>query len=75
MKILTTLVLFIAVNGYAQKKSAPNQAETPLNNLKESTLQFLEKSYPADKRTALQIWDYAELGYKETKSAALHVKT
>jgi aminobenzoyl-glutamate utilization protein B len=74
MKRFTTLLLFIAVNSYAQKKTVPNQAETALSNLKASTLQFLEGSYPADKRTALQIWDYAELGYKETKSAALHVQ-
>lgn len=74
MKRFTTLLLFIAVNSYAQKKTVPNQAETTLSNLKASTLQFLEGSYPADKRTALQIWDYAELGYKETKSAALHVQ-
>jgi aminobenzoyl-glutamate utilization protein B len=74
MKRFTTLLLFIAVNSYAQKKTAPNQAEIALSNLKASTLQFLEGSYAADKRTALQIWDYAELGYKETKSAALHVQ-
>lgn len=74
MKRFTTLLLFIAVNSYAQKKTVLNQAETTLSNLKSSTIQFLEGSYAADKRTALQIWDYAELGYKETKSAALHVQ-
>jgi len=74
MKRFTTLLLFIAVNSYAQKKTLLNQAETTLSNLKASTIQFLERSYAADKRTALQIWEYAELGYKETKSASLHVQ-
>lgn len=74
MKRLTTLFLLFTVNSYAQNKNAPTQAETVLKNLKERTIQFLEGSYAADKRTALQIWDYAELGYKETKSAALHVQ-
>lgn len=47
---------------------------SPIDQQKTATIQFLEGSYAADKRTALQIWDYAELGYKETKSAALHVQ-
>lgn len=33
----------------------------------------MDASYESDKKTALQIWDFAEMGYKETKSAALHV--
>ena len=34
----------------------------------------MNASYDADKKTALQIWDFAEVGYKEVKSSALHVQ-
>jgi len=74
MKKILILCLIISSNSFAQKKTVPNQAEAALSNLKSSTIQFLEGSYAADKRNALQIWEYAELGYKETKSAALHVQ-
>ncbi|MDP3394279.1 amidohydrolase [Sediminibacterium sp.] len=74
MKRVTVLLLLITMNSYAQKRSSPNTAETAINNAKAAAIQFLEGSYAADKRTALQIWDYAELGYKETKSAALHIQ-
>lgn len=72
MKKILVLCILISSSSYAQKKMS-----TPLSTIdqqKTTTIQFLEGSYAADKRTALQIWDYAELGYKETKSAALHVQ-
>lgn len=74
MKSLAAILMLVSLNSYAQNKTVPTPTETVLKNLKERTIQFLEGSYAADKRTALQIWDYAELGYKETKSAALHVQ-
>ncbi|WP_439505161.1 amidohydrolase [Sediminibacterium sp.] len=78
MKKVFVFCLLVAVNSYGQKKNikqAPSiSAATELSGLKESTLKFLDASYLKDKQTALQIWDYAELGYKETKSAALHVQ-
>jgi aminobenzoyl-glutamate utilization protein B len=74
MKRLAAILMLVSLNSYAQNKTVPTPTETVLKNLKERTIQFLEGSYAADKRTALQIWDYAELGYKETKSAALHVQ-
>lgn len=74
MKRLTTLLLLITVNSFGQNKSTSVQAETDVKNKKDLTIKFLESSYNADKKTAFQIWDYAELGYKETKSAALHVQ-
>ena len=78
MKKVLVFCLLFAVNSYGQKKNdkqAPsNSTAIELNGLKESTLKWLESSYQKDKQTALQIWKYAELGYKETKSAALHVE-
>lgn len=47
---------------------------TQLNTIKNETITFLDNRYDLDKKTALQIWDFAEVGYKETKSAALHVQ-
>src|SRR5574343_1952104 len=78
MKKILAIYLLFALNSYGQKKNAAtntnNAANQQLNGLKEKTLSMLDASYAADKKTALQIWDYAELGYKENKSAALHVQ-
>jgi aminobenzoyl-glutamate utilization protein B len=78
MKKVLAICLLITMNSFGQKKnnkqSPSNSAALELSGLKESTLKWLEASYQKDKQTALQIWDYAELGYKETKSAALHVQ-
>ena len=48
-----------------QKNSAANDA------LKMQALAGLQLHYDAYKKTALQIWNYAEVGYKEEKSSAL----
>lgn len=48
-----------------QKKSAANDA------LKTQALAGLQLHYDDYKKTALQIWNYAEVGYKEEKSSAL----
>ena len=39
--------------------------------LKESAINDIQGRYEIYKKTALQIWDYAEVGYKEIKSTAL----
>ena len=39
--------------------------------LKEQAAKDIEALYPEYKKTALRIWDYAEVGYKETQSSAL----
>jgi len=38
-------------------------------------IQNLQNAYPSYRDIALQIWNYAELGYKEVKSSALLVET
>src|SRR5262249_8073195 len=43
--------------------------------LKEEATKELQGKYDLYKRNALQIWDYAEVGYKEFKSSALHQQT
>ncbi len=43
--------------------------------IKNAAIKNLDANYEAYKKTALQIWNYAEVGYKEVKSSALHQKT
>ena len=55
----------------AQKKSPP------VNNdaVKTQAIADIQAGYDAYKKTALQIWEYAEVGYKEVKSSSLLQKT
>ncbi len=43
--------------------------------IKNAAIKNLDVNYEAYKKTALQIWNYAEVGYKEVKSSALHQQT
>lgn len=43
--------------------------------LKDQAIRDLQGKYDDYKKVALQIWNYAEVGYKEVKSSALHQKT
>ncbi|MGI9137556.1 MAG: amidohydrolase [Sediminibacterium sp.] len=65
-------ILFLSAS--AQKKNKIDPMLAQLNTMKTETINFLNDRYVVDKKTALQIWDFAEVGYKETKSAALHVQ-
>ncbi len=69
-KLLVGFLLFISFGAWAQKKTKLD----PIQASKEAAINALNESYEADKKTALQIWDFAEVGYKEVKSAALHVQ-
>jgi len=72
--ILIAGLLFCSISLLAQKKSKLPPAIQQLNANKEATLTALNNTYEADKNTALQIWEFAEVGYKENKSVALHVQ-
>ena len=65
---------FLFLSATAQKKNKIDPMVAQLNTTKNESIAFLNKRYDLDKKTALQIWDFAEVGYKETKSAALHVQ-
>ena len=58
--------LFIS---FAQKSATSPSA------LKEEAIKEIDSKYDAYKKIALQIWNYAEVGYKEQKSSALHQQT
>lgn len=73
-RILMMSLVLLSVQVIAQKKSKIDPANQQVNANKEAVLVALSSAYEADKKTALQIWEYAEVGYKEIKSAALHVQ-
>ncbi|HMC84169.1 MAG TPA: hypothetical protein VKI61_01530, partial [Chitinophagaceae bacterium] len=63
--------IFLFPPGHAQKISST------INNdgFKTLAMADIQAKYDEYKKIALQIWDYAELGYKEVKSTALLQKT
>jgi aminobenzoyl-glutamate utilization protein B len=67
-------LLLSTLSSNAQKKGKLDANAAAINANKEAVIKSLTASYEADKKTALQIWDFAEVGYKENKSAALHVQ-
>jgi len=69
--ICTASLSVIVMLAFAQKK-AKKVAPNPTDLLKNAAIQDLQAGYETDKATALQIWKYAEVGYKEVKSSALH---
>ncbi len=72
-RILVGLALLTLNFAFAQKKKP---AAAPSNEpLKTAALQGLQASYGQYKDIALQIWNNAELGYKEVKSSALLQET
>ncbi|RPD50879.1 amidohydrolase [Paracnuella aquatica] len=62
--LFPTLLLSCALHMQAQKAPATQP-------LKTAAAQNLQAAYPQYKDIALQIWNWAELGYKEERSAAL----
>ena len=73
-RILMLSLVLLSVQVIAQKKNKIDPATQQVNANKEAAMVALSNAYEADKKTALQIWEYAEVGYKEVKSAALHVQ-
>lgn len=69
-KLFLGTMLLLTFGAWAQKKAKPD----PIAATKDEVMNELNNAYEADKKTALQIWDYAEVGYKEVKSAALHIQ-
>ena len=71
-KITTTLVFIALINVFPIHLLAQNNSNTKaIDALKNETATSIQLGYDAYKKIALNIWDYAELGYKEHKSATL----
>ena len=75
MSIKVAFCLFITCMQFtivpAQKKKTISSEQF----IKTEAIADLQSNYTAYKEVALQIWNYAELGYKEQKSAALLQQT
>ena len=69
--VATIFIFLIPSSGIAQKKNTtPN-----LEPVKAEAISDIQSRYEEYKKIALQIWGFAEVGYKEEKSAALLQKT
>lgn len=66
-KLLTLLLLSAGYHCMAQKNTAVKGTDL----LKNESAKSIDAGYEAYKKIALNIWDYAEVGYKEVKSSAL----
>ncbi len=64
--------LVLATVSVAQKKKTVAPTNEPL---KTESMKMLDGGYDQYKQVAMQIWDHAELGYKEVKSTALLQET
>lgn len=73
MRKYLMLVLFTgtAVTLVAQKKLVPSKAD----QLKTEAAAQIQANYDTYKNTALRIWDFAEVGYKEVNSSSLLQQT
>lgn len=66
-KLLTLLLLSAGCHCVAQK----NTVVKSIDLLKNESAKSIDAGYETYKKIALNIWDYAEVGYKEIKSSAL----
>jgi len=68
-KLFTSLLSLSVLLSFAQK----NVSTVP--GLKDEAIKDIDSRYEDYKKIALQIWNYAEVGYKEKKSSALLQQT
>lgn len=64
-KFQFTLIFILALN------LCHSQSKKSLDVLKTQAINDIQSTFEANKKTALQIWSNAELGYKEVKSSSL----
>ncbi|MEY3060226.1 MAG: hypothetical protein RL000_1578 [Bacteroidota bacterium] len=65
-------LLVLNIVSFAQKKKTVAPTNEPL---KTESMKMIDGGYDQYKQVALQIWEHAELGYKEVKSSALLQET
>jgi aminobenzoyl-glutamate utilization protein B len=71
-KIFLVPLLVLNIVSFAQKKKTVAPTNEPL---KTESMKMIDGGYDQYKQVALQIWEHAELGYKEVKSSALLQET
>ena len=69
---MVCIVAFLTAQ-FVQAQTKP--VSSTIDILKSEATVDLQSKYEQYKKTALTIWDYAEMGYKEVKSSALHQQT
>lgn len=69
--ISVLLFLSVSITLFAQKKKTAD-ADT---RLKEQAVQDIQSKADIYRKNAMDIWNFAEVGYKEVKSSALHLQT
>jgi aminobenzoyl-glutamate utilization protein B len=67
-KIITVIALLVTGSNSMAQKNIPNKLA---DGLKTESAKNIQSGYDAYKKIALNIWGYAEVGYKEIKSSAL----
>ncbi len=75
MKIQLKYFLFLFFSASFYTVSSQNKSIGDVAKLKEDAIHNIQSGYTVYKDIALQIWNYAEVGYKEEKSSALLQKT
>lgn len=71
-KNLSFILILVLISNYStSQKQSPKPT---FDALKMETITYLENRLNQDSQTAKQIWNFAEVGYKEYKSSALHIK-
>jgi aminobenzoyl-glutamate utilization protein B len=66
------IAILVSISVSAQKKKIVTD---PSAKLKDEAVLDLQSKADFYKKNAMQIWNYAEVGYKEVKSSALHQQT
>ena len=69
MKLMLISILSLAIGCNCMAQSSNNSKS--IDGLKNEAAKNIQYSYEAYKKIALNIWDYAEVGFKETKSSML----
>ena len=69
MKLIFITILSLAIGCNCMAQSS-NSSQL-IDDLKSEAAKNIQSGYETYKKTALDIWEYAEVGYKETKSSAL----
>ncbi len=67
MKLIHLLILLLIV-GYNSKAQNSQAAET-IDVLKNEAAKNIQSNYEVYKKISLNIWEYAEVGFKEDKSS------
>lgn len=73
-KITIYLIGFLAISNILFAQVSASQISSNIVAAKNEVGVILENAYNIDKQTTLAIWNWAEVGFKENKSAQLHIQ-